>query len=54
MYQRQRFTDPVLGEKPEQGKTVWENEGVRLWADDGDEIAVLSFKTKLHLSLIHI
>ena len=48
VYTRQRFTDPVLGEKPQQGKTVWENEGVRLWADDGEEIAVLSFKTKLH------
>ncbi|MBE2210932.1 MAG: enoyl-CoA hydratase/isomerase family protein, partial [Xanthomonadaceae bacterium] len=54
VYQRQRFTDPVLGEKPEQGKTVWENEGVRLWADDGDEIAVLSFKTKLHTVNDHV
>ncbi|SIR05247.1 3-hydroxyacyl-CoA dehydrogenase/enoyl-CoA hydratase family protein [Solilutibacter tolerans] len=54
VYQRQRFADPVLGEKPVQGKTVWENEGVRLWADDGDDIAVLSFKTKLHTVNDHV
>ena len=48
VYQRQRFPDPMLGEKFAQGTTVWENEGVRLWADDGDDIAVVSFKTKLH------
>ncbi len=54
VYERQRFTDPVLGEKPVQGRTVWENEGVRLWADDGDEIAVLSFKTKLHTVNDHV
>ena len=54
VYQRQRFTDPVLGEKPVQGKTVWENEGVRLWAYDGDDIAVLSFKTKLHTVNDHV
>ena len=48
VYERQRFTDPVLGEQPVQGRTVWENEGVRLWADDGESIAVVSFKTKLH------
>ena len=48
VYQRQRFPDPMLGEKFAQGTTIWENEGVRLWADDGDDIAVVSFKTKLH------
>lgn len=48
VYQRQRFPDPVLGEKFSQGTTVWENEGVRLWSDEGNDIAVVSFKTKLH------
>lgn len=48
VYQRQRFPDPVLGEKFAQGTTVWENEGVRLWSDEGNDIAVVSFKTKLH------
>jgi 3-hydroxyacyl-CoA dehydrogenase len=48
VYARQRFPDPLLGEKFSQGRTVYENEGVRLWADDGDDIAVLSFKTKMN------
>jgi 3-hydroxyacyl-CoA dehydrogenase len=48
VYKRQRFPDPVLGEKFDRGETVWENDGVRLWRDAGEDIAVLSFKTKMH------
>lgn len=48
VYARQRFPDPLLGEKFSQGRTVYENEGVRMWADEGDDIAVVSFKTKMH------
>ncbi len=47
VYQRQRFPDPVLGEKFSQGRTVFENDGVRMWVDEGDDIAVVGFKTKL-------
>ncbi|MFL6592470.1 MAG: 3-hydroxyacyl-CoA dehydrogenase/enoyl-CoA hydratase family protein [Luteimonas sp.] len=47
VYRRQRFPDPLLGERSEPGETVYENDGVRLW-HDGDGIAVASFKTKLH------
>jgi len=47
VYQRQRFADPVLGEIFSQGETVFENEGLRVW-HDGDDIAVVSFKTKMH------
>ncbi len=47
VYKRQRFPDPLLGERPDAGETVFENDGVRLW-HDGDGIAVASFKTKLH------
>ena len=47
VYKRQRFPDPVLGERPAPGETVFENAGVRLW-HDGDDVAVASFKTKLH------
>jgi 3-hydroxyacyl-CoA dehydrogenase len=47
VYKRQRFPDPLLGESFPQGDTVFENEGVRLWTD-GDDIGVVSFKTKLH------
>ncbi|PJK08099.1 3-hydroxyacyl-CoA dehydrogenase [Lysobacteraceae bacterium NML120232] len=48
VYRRQRFPDPILGEVHPSGKTIWENAGVRLWADEGEEIAVVSFKTKLN------
>jgi len=48
VYARQRFPDAVLGERFPQGETVWENDGVRLWRDGGEDIAVLSFKTKLN------
>ena len=47
VYKRQRFPDPLLGEVLAQGETVFENEGLRLWTD-GDDIGVVSFKTKLH------
>ena len=47
VYQRQRFPDPLLGESFPQGETVFENDGLRMWTD-GDDVAVVSFKTKLH------
>ncbi len=47
VYRRQRFPDPVLGERFPAGETVFENDGLRMW-HDGDDIAVVSFKTKLH------
>ncbi|GGZ56342.1 3-hydroxyacyl-CoA dehydrogenase [Lysobacter xinjiangensis] len=47
VYARQRFPDALLGEQFAPGKTLFENDGVRLWADD-DDIAVVSFKTKMH------
>src|SRR5688500_2112192 len=48
VYARQRFPDALIGEKFSQGRTVYENDGVRMWADEGDDVAVVSFKTKLH------
>ena len=48
VYARQRFPDALLGEKASQGRTVYENDGVRMWADEGDDIAVVGFKTKMH------
>ncbi|KAF1693030.1 3-hydroxyacyl-CoA dehydrogenase/enoyl-CoA hydratase family protein [Pseudoxanthomonas daejeonensis] len=47
VYQRQRFPDPLLGEKFDTGQTVFENDGVRMW-HDGDGIAVVGFKTKMN------
>ena len=48
VYQRQLFPDPILGEKFDQGTTVWENEGVRLWTLGDDGIGIISFKTKMN------
>ncbi|MDQ3057150.1 MAG: enoyl-CoA hydratase/isomerase family protein, partial [Pseudomonadota bacterium] len=53
VYRRQRFPDPLLGETFAQGDTVFENDGIRLW-HDGDDIAVASFKTKLHTVSDHV
>jgi 3-hydroxyacyl-CoA dehydrogenase len=47
VYQRQRFPDPVLGERPDPGTTVFETDAVRCWTD-GDGIAVVGFKTKMN------
>ena len=47
VYNRQRFPDPVLGEVQPAGTTVFETDAVRMW-HDGDGIAVVSFKTKMH------
>ena len=47
VYSRQRFPDPVLGERFDPGQTVFETDAVRMW-HDGDGIAVLGFKTKMN------
>ena len=47
VYRRQRFPDPMLGERFAPGETVFENDGLRMW-HDGDDIAVVSFKTKMN------
>jgi 3-hydroxyacyl-CoA dehydrogenase len=47
VYTRQYFPDPVLGEQLPAGTTILETEAVRLW-HTGDDIAVVSFKSKQH------
>ncbi|KAA0068313.1 3-hydroxyacyl-CoA dehydrogenase/enoyl-CoA hydratase family protein [Rhodanobacter sp. T12-5] len=54
VYKRQLFPDPILGEKFDQGTTVWENDGVRLWTLGDDGIGILSFKTKMHTVNDHV
>ena len=54
VYARQRFPDALIGEKFSQGRSVYENDGVRMWVDEGDDIAVVSFKTKLHTVNDHV
>ncbi len=46
VYGRQRFPDPVFGEKPANaGATIFETDAVRMW-HFGDDVGVLSFKSK--------
>lgn len=47
VYQRQLYPEMLLGESREYGETVFETDAVRLW-HMGDNIAILSFKTKMH------
>ncbi len=47
VYRRQLFPDALLGETRQYGETVFETDEVRLWHMN-DDIAILSFKTKLH------
>ncbi|GAB2546409.1 3-hydroxyacyl-CoA dehydrogenase/enoyl-CoA hydratase family protein [Rhodanobacter koreensis] len=48
VYKRQLFPDPLIGEKFDQGTTVWENDSVRLWTLGDDGVGILSFKTKMN------
>jgi 3-hydroxyacyl-CoA dehydrogenase len=53
VYGRQLFPPQVLGERPAgTGTALLENDAVRLWVDTnepgGDDVAILSFKTKMH------
>jgi len=47
VYRRQLFPDSLLGEEQKYGATIFETDAVRLW-HTGDDIAILSFKTKMH------
>ena len=47
VYRRQLFPDRLLGEPVQYGETIFETNDVRLW-HTGDDIAILSFKTKMH------
>jgi 3-hydroxyacyl-CoA dehydrogenase len=48
VYKRQLFPETVLGTPRDNGKTIFENDDARLWNLGGDDIAILSFKTKMH------
>ncbi|MGV8711199.1 MAG: 3-hydroxyacyl-CoA dehydrogenase NAD-binding domain-containing protein [Nitrosomonas sp.] len=47
VYQRQLFPDRLMGEEAVYGETIFETDAVRLW-HTGDQIAILSFKSKMH------
>jgi len=47
VYRRQLFPDRLIGEPAQYGETIFETGEVRLW-HTGDDIAILSFKSKMH------
>ena len=47
VYRRQPFPDRLISEPASYGSTVFETDAVRMWTT-GDDIAVLSFKSKMH------
>ncbi|UJP04545.1 MAG: 3-hydroxyacyl-CoA dehydrogenase/enoyl-CoA hydratase family protein [Nitrosomonas sp.] len=47
VYRRQPFPDRLIGEDTRYGDTVFETDAVRMW-HAGDDIAILSFKSKMH------
>jgi 3-hydroxyacyl-CoA dehydrogenase len=47
VYRRQLFPDQLLGEQAHYGTTIFETGGVRCW-HTGDDIAIVSFKSKMH------
>jgi 3-hydroxyacyl-CoA dehydrogenase len=47
VYRRQLVPDRLVGESAELGRTVFETGAVRMWTS-GDDIGVLSFKSKMH------
>lgn len=49
IYNRQEFPEQLLGEVVQYGETIFETENVRMWHTGKDGIAILSFKTKMHI-----
>ncbi|HET7222739.1 MAG TPA: 3-hydroxyacyl-CoA dehydrogenase/enoyl-CoA hydratase family protein, partial [Rhodanobacteraceae bacterium] len=47
VHKRQLFPDALIGEKFDNGTVVWENDGIRLWTLGGDDVGIVSFKTKM-------
>jgi len=48
VHRRQLFPETVLGTSLDRGTTIFETDEARLWNLGGDDIAILSFKTKMH------
>ncbi|MBS0321360.1 MAG: 3-hydroxyacyl-CoA dehydrogenase/enoyl-CoA hydratase family protein [Proteobacteria bacterium] len=45
VYARQRFPDPVIGERFDRGTTLFETPDVRMWTL-GDDVGIVSFRSK--------
>ena len=48
VYRRQLFPDRVLGEENQYGNTIFETDAIRMWHTKDDDIAIVSFKSKMH------
>ena len=48
VYDRQLWPELLIGENRDEGSTVFEDEAVRIWTLDNDDVLLLSFKTKMH------
>jgi len=48
VYKRQLFPQTVIDTPVDKGRTIFETDDARLWNLGGDDIAILSFKTKMH------
>jgi len=46
VYKRQLYPDSVLGETFDQGTTIYESDAIRFWTTGGDDIGIISFKSK--------
>ncbi len=48
VYKRQLFPQTVLETPVDKGRTIFETDDARLWNLGGDDVAILSFKTRMH------
>ncbi len=48
VYARQLFPQTTIGAKVDRGTTVFETDDARLWTLGAGDVAILSFKTKMH------
>ena len=48
VYKKHIFPDPVFGETFDKGQVIFETDAVKLWELNHDNIAILSFKTKMN------
>jgi 3-hydroxyacyl-CoA dehydrogenase len=48
VYRRQLFPDSILGEEKQYGETIFETDAIRMWHTKDDDIAIVSFKSKMH------
>ena len=48
VYKKHIYPDPVFGETFDKGQVIYETDAIKLWELNNDNIAILSFKTKMN------